>query len=125
MGKIVREGFSATVYIGLGRTEADGIEPPPNQDGSGLGMRMRVRYSGRVQGVGFRATAQSVARRHGALGWVRNQADGSVLMEIQGPEQVVRAALASLASVMERNIRAAEESMIDDVPGDAGFVIRQ
>lgn len=88
-------------------------------------MRIRVRYSGRVQGVGFRATAQSIAHRHGALGWVQNQPDGSVLMEIQGSEPVVRAALASLASVMDRNIRAADESIINDVDSDTGFAIRR
>lgn len=50
---------------------------------------LRVRVSGRVQGVGFRFYTCRQARRLGLTGWVRNEYDGSVLVHIQGPESDV------------------------------------
>ena len=41
-------------------------------------VRLRVRFVGRVQGVGFRWTAAMVARGLDVTGWVRNEPDGSV-----------------------------------------------
>lgn len=37
-----------------------------------------VRYFGQVQGVGFRATARSIAQGFKLRGWVKNEPDGSV-----------------------------------------------
>ena len=47
--------------------------------------RLRMRFVGQVQGVGFRWTARMVANELGLTGWVRNEPDGSVSMELQGP----------------------------------------
>ena len=47
-------------------------------------IRRRIRFKGYVQGVGFRWRANQAANAVGATGWVQNESDGSVLMEIQG-----------------------------------------
>ena len=47
--------------------------------------RLRMHFVGEVQGVGFRWTARKVAQELGLTGWVRNEPDGSVSMELQGP----------------------------------------
>lgn len=47
-------------------------------------MRVRARVVGLVQGVGFRASAQSNAISLGLSGWARNEPDGSVTLEIEG-----------------------------------------
>lgn len=47
--------------------------------------RLRMRFVGEVQGVGFRWTARMVANELDLTGWVRNEPDGSVSMELQGP----------------------------------------
>lgn len=49
-------------------------------------IRKQIVFYGWVQGVGFRYRARHAARAVGATGWVRNEFDGSVTMEIQGTE---------------------------------------
>ncbi|MDO4538186.1 MAG: acylphosphatase, partial [Coriobacteriales bacterium] len=46
--------------------------------------RLSLSFEGEVQGVGFRWTTQRLANRLGLTGWVRNEPDGSVSMELQG-----------------------------------------
>ena len=48
--------------------------------------RIHVRFVGEVQGVGFRWTARKVAQELALSGWVRNEPDGSVEIELQGPD---------------------------------------
>lgn len=87
-------------------------------------MRMRVQFDGRVQGVGFRATANAVAGRHRVTGWVRNERDGTVLMEVQGSQEAVDGYLEDLRATMARYITAVRDSKLADVTGEAGFEIR-
>ena len=47
-------------------------------------MRQRIVFYGWVQGVGFRYHAVNAANTYGATGWVRNNPDDTVTMEIQG-----------------------------------------
>ena len=52
-------------------------------------VRRRMRFHGRVQGVGFRYTAKYLAQSFRLTGWVKNEYDGTVLMEIQGREMLI------------------------------------
>ena len=52
---------------------------------------VRLRITGRVQGVGYRAWALDTARRLGLRGWVRNRADGSVEALVTGDDEAVAA----------------------------------
>lgn len=52
-------------------------------------VRVRIIVFGRVQGVFFRASARDEARRLGIGGFARNQPDGSVLIEAEGPTWAV------------------------------------
>lgn len=61
----------------------EGQERQDAQGDEGL-KRLRLRFVGQVQGVGFRWTSLGVASRLGLTGWVRNEPDGSVTAEIQG-----------------------------------------
>ena len=53
-------------------------------------VRRRYCFYGRVQGVGFRFTAGHAAAQLGLTGWVRNEYDGSVTLEVQGEEALIR-----------------------------------
>lgn len=47
-------------------------------------MHKNIRITGRVQGVGFRYSARSVANSLGIKGFVRNLRDGAVYIEAEG-----------------------------------------
>lgn len=51
---------------------------------------------GRVQGVGFRWSAQNKAAGLGLSGWVRNRGDGRVELRLEGEAAAVEAMLAWL-----------------------------
>ena len=52
-------------------------------------IRKYLKFYGSVQGVGFRYRAGHAANMVGATGWVRNDPDGGVSMEIQGTEEQI------------------------------------
>ena len=56
-------------------------------------MRARARIRGRVQGVGFRATARMRAGALGIAGSVRNLPDGTVEAVFEGPRDRVESML--------------------------------
>ena len=52
-------------------------------------IRKHIQVRGRVQGVGFRYTVMGIAQKCSLTGWVRNNYDGSVEMEVQGADHRV------------------------------------
>ncbi|MDX9910895.1 MAG: acylphosphatase [Phycisphaerales bacterium] len=97
--------------------------PPASEDAPAF--RLRIRFSGRVQGVGFRATTHAVASDHRVTGWVRNEPDGTVLAEVQGEADEVHAMLSELRLRMSRNIMSEQADPIGAVPGESRFEIRR
>jgi acylphosphatase len=80
---------------------------------------------GRVQGVGFRASAAYHARRLRLGGWVRNHLDGTVEVLAEGPDDAAEAFLAWL----RQGPSLAHVTSVDpewlDVRGDAvSFEVR-
>jgi acylphosphatase len=68
----------------------------------------RVRVSGLVQGVFFRAWTQQQAQRIGVNGWVRNCPDGSVEAHLEGNESAVQ-------DITERMRKGPSDARVDDV----------
>ena len=52
--------------------------------------RVHVFYSGRVQGVGFRLTAEETAQGLDIVGWVKNLRDGRVELLAEAEEETLR-----------------------------------
>ncbi len=52
-------------------------------------VRKHYRFTGQVQGVGFRYRARHAADGMCITGWVKNEWDGSVEMEVQGTEEAI------------------------------------
>ena len=78
-------------------------------------VRKRIVFEGWVQGVGFRYRARNAAEHYGCTGWVRNEFDGSVTMEIQGEEADIDAVILAI----ERGTYGRIENMrVKDLPVD-------
>jgi len=82
-------------------------------------IRRRVRYRGDVQGVGFRANAVDQARGLNLQGFVKNEPDGDVTIDVQGPQESVETLLRRIAESMDRHINETEsddDELRDDLP---------
>jgi acylphosphatase len=79
-------------------TEEPGKEPPPET------IARLVHYAGRVQGVGFRATAVEIAKGFPITGWVKNLDDGRVQLLVEGPQEPVKKFLAAIRTRWGKNI---------------------
>ena len=70
--------------------------------------RRQVIYQGHVQGVGFRFTTVSIARRYAVTGYVCNLPDGRVQLVAEGDKRELDQFLADLAAAMSGYIRNAK-----------------
>lgn len=83
-----------------------------------------LKVAGRVQGVGFRYSAQNEAVRLGISGIVKNMSDGSVYLEIEGTPAQVNAMI-SWCNTGPRMARIERVGVYPGkVKGYSGFSIR-
>ena len=69
-----------------------------------------IHFSGHVQGVGFRYSALQVAKEFEVAGYVKNLADGRVLVEAEGAPAEITAFVDSLQERMHGYIRKVERT---------------
>ena len=86
--------------------------------------RIRAIVSGRVQGVYYRASTKTEARRLGVTGWVRNLSNGDVEFEAEGSEDAIDALIqwayqgpemAKVAHINVKTIRISKENHSFDI----------
>ena len=92
---------------------------------SSVPIRRRVLFRGRVQGVGFRYTTASIARRHPVVGFVRNLPDGSVELVAEADAVALDRFLEDIASKFAGNIRQQEVHDVERTEQFTGFEIRR
>ncbi len=83
-----------------------------------------VHFSGRVQGVGFRYQVRETAKGFNVTGYVKNLADGRVLMEAEGATDEVDAFLAEVQDRMSAYVRKTEARKTSDLKGFSDFNIQ-
>lgn len=86
-----------------------------------MAIRRFYRIFGRVQGVGFRYTAYYAARQVDCTGYVRNEYDGSVTMEIQGSPEAIDYVLQEINKSRWIRISHMDVIEIEPVKGERDF----
>jgi acylphosphatase len=87
-------------------------------------VRRRAVVYGRVQGVFFRDACRFEAERLDLGGWVRNRPDGTVEIEVEGPEEAVDSLL-GWARLGPPRARVERVTVEDREPlGDDAFRVR-
>ncbi|MEX0642422.1 MAG: acylphosphatase [Pirellulales bacterium] len=87
-------------------------------------LRTTVHYSGRVQGVGFRYTANSIARRYSVSGYVCNLPDGRVELVAEGERAELDAFLVEVRDRFFNQIRGERRDSQPATGEYSGFEIR-
>jgi acylphosphatase len=87
-------------------------------------LRQRIVYRGRVQGVGFRYTVASIARRFPVAGHVKNLRDGTVELVVEGQPVPLKDFLQEIADSFRGNIEDDSTELLDAPEPLARFRIR-
>ena len=86
-----------------------------------LGRALKVRISGRVQGVWYRGWTMVEAQRLGLDGWVRNRVDGTVEALFCGPPEAVDGMVEACRRGPPAAVVTAVAVEVTQPPDEAGF----
>ncbi len=86
--------------------------------------RYEIIFTGRVQGVFFRATAQEIARKYPITGWVRNEPDGSVRCVVEGEPAEIDRFINAIQREKQPNIQDTKITKLDPTEEFNGFTVR-
>lgn len=87
-------------------------------------VREKITFFGQVQGVGFRYRAVYAARDLDCTGWVENEPDGTVDMEVQGTPEAIEALIREISSGNWIEVTDTLRERISTVPGERDFRVR-
>ncbi|MFH1678698.1 MAG: acylphosphatase [Candidatus Omnitrophota bacterium] len=89
-----------------------------------MNARVHVFYSGRVQGVGFRFTAEGIAGDLSVTGWVRNLYDGRVEIVAEAKELLLKVFLARVEEYFQNYIRGVDIQQLEPTGEFSDFRIK-
>ena len=87
-------------------------------------IRQHITFYVWVQGVGFRYRARHAAQMLGCTGWVRNEYDGTVTMEIQGTEEQISQVIQAIERGTYVRIENMKVKNLLPDPDERGFYTR-
>ncbi len=87
-------------------------------------VRKHIVFHGRVQGVGFRYTAKYLAQSLELTGWVQNEWDGTVTLEVQGRDALINKLLVGLSHNQFISIDWIDTKEIPLEEGEKAFSVR-
>ena len=76
--------------------------------------KVRMRVTGRVQGVGFRFMTKMVADQLGIRGCATNEDDGSVVIEAMGPDEALETFIEKVKASPAPYGRVASFTLMED-----------
>jgi acylphosphatase len=88
-------------------------------------FRATIKFTGRVQGVGFRYTTVNIARRFAITGWVRNELDGSVQCVAEGQQQELDRFIEAVKHAMAGHIENVDVQSSPATGEFTGFDVRR
>jgi len=103
------------------KKKAKDATPPELPEGT---ERRRYTIKGRVQGVGFRYRARYAAESLELTGWVQNEDDGSVTLEVQGEPEKFMQLFAMIQKSDYIEITSMREKTLPPDPWERGFSVR-
>ena len=86
--------------------------------------RLRIRFSGRVQNVGFRLETCELAKRLGLTGFCQNLENGDVLAELQGPENRIHFLISFMESLKRIKIKEKTVTELGLITDETDFRIQ-
>ena len=95
--------------------------PPALPQGT---VRRRYTITGQVQGVGFRYRARYAAQTLDLTGWVQNEDDGSVTLEVQGDPDKFMSLFAMIQKSDYIQITGIRQKDIPPDPWERGFSVK-
>lgn len=87
-------------------------------------IRIKAEFYGQVQGVGFRYSAMHLAEMLGLTGWVRNEYDGSVSVEIQGDSIAVEEWFSRIGQRRFIEVERIDRQELELLPDEHCFGVR-
>ena len=96
--------WRATALAGRGYQSRKSLRCASVSESNSAHERREIVFSGRVQGVGFRYTTRAIATRFPVRGFVKNLADGRVLLVTEGSAATLDRLVAAVEAEMDRHI---------------------
>lgn len=88
-----------------------------------LVTRVKLKFSGRVQKVGFRFETCLIAKKLNLTGWVKNNEDQSVEAEIQGEKERIDFLINFMKSLKRASVKHIEQVEIPIIKEEKEFII--
>jgi len=110
---------------GFSHAETAAPEAKPGSGTKTENQRREVHFSGKVQGVGFRFTTQTLSKKFAVTGFVKNLPDGRVRLIVEGQQREIDKFLSAIRSAREEYIAKIEEEVKPATGEFKAFEIRR